>query len=75
MKNLNEAEFYAKRKALKLQSRAPTNEEMGGKPGYLQKKGVFSKRPYGNNVGKDGGNPEYRKTVIQIEKERMERER
>ena len=48
---------------------------MGSKPGYLQKKGVFSKRPYGNNVGKDGGNPEYRKTVIQIEKERMERER
>jgi hypothetical protein len=65
LKNLNEAEFYAKRKALKLQSRAnaPT-DELGGKHGYLQKKGVFSKRPYGNNVGKDGGNPEYRKTVI-----------
>jgi hypothetical protein len=32
-------------------------------------------KPYGNNVGKDGGNPEYKKTVIQLEKERLEKEK
>lgn len=35
-----------------------------GKAGGLKKPGIFSKKPYGKNVGKDGGNPEYRKTVI-----------
>lgn len=43
--------------------------------GGLKKPGLFSKKPYGKNVGKDGGNPEYRKTVIQLENERIERER
>jgi hypothetical protein len=32
-------------------------------------------RPFGNHVGKDGGNPEYKKNVIQLEKERLEREK
>ena len=32
-------------------------------------------RPFGNHVGKEGRNPEYRKTVIQLEKERIEREK
>lgn len=31
--------------------------------------------PFGRHVGKDGGNPEYRKNVIQLEKERLEREK
>ena len=30
---------------------------------------------YGPNVGRDGGNPDYKKTVIQLENERIERER
>ena len=33
------------------------------------------RKDYGPNVGKDGGNPEYRKNVIQLEKERIEREK
>jgi hypothetical protein len=45
------------------------------KAGGKHKPGIFSKKPYGKNVGKDGGNPEYRKTVIQLENERIERER
>jgi hypothetical protein len=32
-------------------------------------------RPFGHHVGKEGGNPEYKKTVIQLEKERIEREK
>lgn len=32
-------------------------------------------RPFGNHVGKEGGNPEYKKTVIQLEKERIEKEK
>ena len=36
---------------------------------------IFSKKPYGKNVGAGGGNPEYRKTVIQLENERIEKER
>jgi hypothetical protein len=47
----------------------------GLKAGGMKKPGIFSKKPYGKNVGKDGGNPEYRKTVIQLENERIERER
>ena len=38
-------------------------------------KKMVSRRPYGTHVGKDGGNPDYKKTVIQLEKERLERER
>jgi len=34
-----------------------------------------NRRPYGVNVGKDGGNPDYKKTVIQLERERLEREK
>ena len=30
---------------------------------------------YGPNVGREGGNPNYRKNVIQLEQERMEKER
>lgn len=37
---------------------------------------IDKKNPiYGPNVGKEGGNPQYRKTVIQLEQERIERER
>lgn len=32
-------------------------------------------KPFGYSVGKDKGNPEYRKNVIQLEKERIEKER
>jgi len=32
-------------------------------------------RPFGNHVGKEGGNPEYKKTVIQLERERIEKEK
>ncbi len=47
----------------------------GHKAGGMKKTGIFSKKPYGKNVGKDGGNPDYRKTVIQLENERIEKER
>lgn len=30
---------------------------------------------YGPNVGREGGNPEYKKTVIQLEQERIEKQR
>ena len=51
---------------------------MGDSKGGIKKPGggnIFSKKPYGKNVGKEGGNPEYRKTVIQLENERIEKER
>jgi len=39
-----------------------------------ERQGLLEKR-YGPHVGKDGGNPNYRKNVIQLEKERIEKEK
>ena len=87
LSTINEEEFYDKKRQAKLKQ-AELNRLNGGnsneggidgidghKAGGIKKPGIFSKKPYGKNVGKDGGNPEYRKTVIQLENERIEKER
>jgi len=43
--------------------------------GKDKKKDKMGDRKYGPHVGKDGGNPNYRKNVIQLEQERIEREK
>lgn len=41
-----------------------------------QKRSMREKKSiYGPNVGKEGGNPEYKKTVIQLEQERIEKQK
>jgi hypothetical protein len=81
---MNESEFYIKRKrngfnkkggdqndSSTSASTAATDPNSRG----LKNKNQYVHKPYGNNVGKDGGNPEYKKTVIQLEKERLEKEK
>lgn len=68
---MNENEFYIKRKrngnkkggehdSSTSASTAATDPNSRG----LKKNNQFVHKPYGNHVGKDGGNPEYKKTVI-----------
>ena len=75
--NMNEEEYYKKKRMSNLANNmgsastsASTNEQQ-----RKNKSSQPPKRPYGNNVGKEGGNPEYKKNVIQLEQERIERER
>ena len=83
LSSINEEEFYEKKRQAKLKVEQIKHPERNigdnsviddQQKGFL-KKGIFAKKPYGKNVGKDGGNPEYKKTVIQLENERIERER
>lgn len=70
---MNETEFYIKRKRIGFNkkvddknnsstsaSTAATDPNIRG----LKNKNQYVHKPYGNHVGKDGGNPEYKKTVI-----------
>ena len=63
---MNEEEFY-RQKALKQGSQKGSSTSASTAnhdQSNARKKQYLAKRPYGNNVGKDGGNPEYKKTVI-----------
>lgn len=72
---MNEEEFYKNRaKAGKGASQNSSSTSASTAHDSLGKK-AFGRRPYGVNVGKEGGNPEYKKTVIQLERERIEREK
>jgi len=63
---MNEDEWYKERNKDKDPKANPFKDNK------IQKK---YERKYGPHVGKDGGNPNYRKNVIQLEQERIERER
>ena len=71
---MNEEEFYKSRGKVKGASQNSSSTSASTNHDSLYKKSI-NRRPYGMNVGKDGGNPEYKKTVIQLEKERFEREK
>lgn len=81
--NMNEEEWNRRRQIISpkqktdLNTTSSTNNNEGTlNPNQQQKKKYDIPRTnYGPNVGKDGGNPDYKKTVIQLEKERYEREK
>lgn len=73
LQNMNEEEFYKNRAKNKGASQNSSSTSASTANESITKKA--NRRPYGVNVGKDGGNPEYKKTVIQLERERLEREK
>jgi len=64
LSSMSEEEFYKNRaKANKGASQNSSSTSASTAHESLGKK-AFNRRPYGMNVGKDGGNPDYKKTVI-----------
>ena len=75
--SMNDEEFYKQRAKAQAAKGASQNSSSTSASTAHDSRGkkVIGRRPYGTHVGKDGGNPDYKKTVIQLEKERLERER
>ena len=64
LSSMNEEDFYKSRaKANKGASQNSSSTSASTGHESLGEK-AFSRRPFGLNVGKDGGNPDYKKTVI-----------
>ena len=82
LKNMSEEEFFRNKEKNKatLQEGGSTTansvleKELDNKRVLKRNQQGVLKRPFANTV-KDGGNSEYRKNVIQLEKERIEKER
>jgi hypothetical protein len=62
LQNMNEEDFYKNRAKNKGASQNSSSTSASTANGSVTKQA--NRRPYGVNVGKDGGNPEYKKTVI-----------
>lgn len=79
LQHMNQEEYFrCKRLGIPYLKNYPDHTSGGdkkvSKTGLPLRQGAGA-RPFGNHVGKDGGNPEYKKNVIQLEKERLEREK